>query len=56
MVLYYNNFEQDAIAELATGWNTTGSGEVVTLDKVAGKWLRIHKGFSYLTDNTKDFG
>jgi OmpA-OmpF porin, OOP family len=54
-IVYYDNFEQDALAELPTGWNTNGSGEVVTLDKFAGKWLRLHKGFVYLTANEKEF-
>jgi len=54
-IVYYDNFEQDALAELPTGWNTNGSGEVVTLDKFPGKWLRLHKGFVYLTANEKEF-
>lgn len=54
-IVYYDNFEQDAMAELPTGWNTNGSGEVVTLDKFPGKWLRLHKSFVYLTANAKDF-
>lgn len=55
-IVYYDNFEQEALAELPTGWNTNGSGEVVTLDKFSGKWLSIHKGFVYLSANEKDFG
>src|SRR6478672_11588261 len=55
-ILYYDNYEKETIAELPVGWNTTGSGEVVTLDKVEGKWLRLHKQFIYLTSNTKEFG
>jgi OOP family OmpA-OmpF porin len=55
-ILYYDNYEKEAIAELPVGWNTSGSGEVVTLDKVEGKWLRLHKQFIYLTSNTKEFG
>lgn len=54
-IVYYDNFEQEAMAELPTGWNTNGSGEVVTLDKYAGKWLRIHKNFIYFTANEKEF-
>ncbi|GAB2832087.1 OmpA family protein [Ferruginibacter profundus] len=53
-ILYYDNFEQEAVAELPTGWNTNGSGEVVTLEKFAGKWLRVHNPFVYLTSNTKE--
>lgn len=54
-ILYYDNFEQEAIAELPAGWNTNGSGEVVTLDKYPGQWLRVHSPFNYLSSNTKDF-
>lgn len=55
-ILYYDSYEKETIAELPVGWNTSGSGEVVTLDKVEGKWLRLHKQFIYLTSNTKEFG
>jgi len=55
-ILYYENYEKETIAELPVGWNTSGSGEVITLGKVEGKWLRLHKQFIYLTSNTKEFG
>lgn len=55
-VLYYDNFEGEAIAELPTGWNTSGTGEVTTLDKYPGNWLRLHKPFIYLSRNQKEFG
>src|SRR5688572_23832154 len=35
-IVYFDNFEGEAIAELPTNWNTSGSGEVVTLDKFEG--------------------
>ncbi|MBC7887121.1 MAG: OmpA family protein [Ferruginibacter sp.] len=54
-IVYYDNFEQQPIAELPTGWNTNGTGEVVTLGNIAGKWLRIHQPFNYLTSNEKEF-
>jgi outer membrane protein OmpA-like peptidoglycan-associated protein len=54
-VLYYDNFDGEAIAELPTAWNTSGSGEVATLDKFPGNWLRLHKPFSYLSSNQKEF-
>ncbi|MBS1661206.1 MAG: OmpA family protein [Bacteroidetes bacterium] len=55
-VLYAEDFAQEAVGELPTGWNSTGSGEVSTLDKFSGRWLRLHKGMSYLTANSKTFG
>jgi outer membrane protein OmpA-like peptidoglycan-associated protein len=54
-ILYYDNFEQEAIGELPTAWNTNGTGEVVTLDHFPGKWLRVHAPFIYLTSNQKEF-
>ncbi len=55
-ILYYDNFEGEAMSELPTNWNTSGSGEVTTLDKYPGNWLRIHKPFIYLSSNQKPFG
>jgi hypothetical protein len=55
-IVYAENFEQDAIGELPTGWNTSGKGQVVTLDKFPGKWLQIFMQSTYLTANKKDFG
>lgn len=55
-IFYYENFEQEALGELPTGWNTNGTGEVTTLDKFPGKWLRLHHPFTYLTANKTEFG
>ncbi|WP_276500397.1 OmpA family protein [Terrimonas pollutisoli] len=55
-ILYYDNFEGEALAELPANWNTSGTGEVTTLDKFAGNWLRLHKPFTYLSSNQKQFG
>jgi OmpA-OmpF porin, OOP family len=52
-ILYAEDFAQEAMAELPTGWNTTGSGEVVTLENTSGKWMRLHNPFIYLSANTK---
>jgi Outer membrane protein and related peptidoglycan-associated (lipo)proteins len=55
-IVYTENFESEAIGELPTGWNTSGNGEVVTLNKYPGKWLRLFQNTSYLTANESDFG
>ncbi|WP_431215364.1 hypothetical protein ACQ86N_12080 [Puia sp. P3] len=55
-VLYAEDFAEQSIGELPTGWNSTGTGEVVTLDKFAGRWLRLHKSVSYLTGSNNSFG
>lgn len=55
-IVYTENFEKEAIGELPTGWNTTGTGEVVTLNNFPGKWLRVFQKSLYLTSNQKEFG
>jgi OOP family OmpA-OmpF porin len=55
-IVYAENFEQDAVGELPTGWNSTGNGEVVTLNNFPGKWMRVYQNTNYLTSNAKEFG
>lgn len=55
-ILYAEDFAAEAIGELPLGWNTNGSGEVVTIPNQTGKWLRLHKSFIYLSNNSKEFG
>lgn len=50
-VVYHTDFASDPIGELPVGWNTNGTGEVVTLDGLNGKWLQLYQNASYLTDN-----
>ncbi|HTD94883.1 MAG TPA: OmpA family protein [Chitinophagaceae bacterium] len=54
-ILYAEDFAQEEIGELPANWNTSGTGEVTTLDKFPGQWLRLHKQFVYLTANKKEF-
>lgn len=55
-VVYAEDFNGENIGELATNWNTTGSGEVTTLNQYGGNWLRVHSPFNYISDNTREFG
>lgn len=55
-IVYAENFEQDAVGEMPIGWNTTGNGEVVSLNNFPGKWMRLYQNTNYLTSNTKKFG
>ncbi len=56
LVIYADDFADDEAGELPVNWNTNGTGEIVSLDKIPGKWLRLHKQFTYLSRNTKAFG
>lgn len=54
-ILYAEDFQQDEIGEFPLNWNTAGKGEVVTLSKFPGKWLRMYENSSYLTSNKTEF-
>ncbi|MGE8426738.1 MAG: OmpA family protein [Sphingobacterium sp.] len=42
--LLADNFEQDVIGEFPLKWFTNGSGEIVKLDGLSGKWLQLNSG------------
>lgn len=52
-IVYYNNFETDAKGELPIGWNTTASGEAVSL--LNQSWVKFRQNALYITDNNKSF-
>lgn len=54
-IIYAEDFAQDAIGELPLNWNSTGKGEVVTLDKQPGKWLKLFQNTTYLSGSNKAF-
>ncbi|GGK33868.1 hypothetical protein GCM10007962_30370 [Yeosuana aromativorans] len=55
MVVYFRDFTSDNIGELPVGWNTNGSGEVVTFNNVSGNWLKLMQNSTFLSDNTSFF-
>lgn len=55
-ILYTEDFAQDVIGELPVNWNSSGKGEVMTIDGKEGKWLRAFQGSTYLSGNKKSFG
>ena len=54
-LLYTEDFSQDAIGELPLNWNTTGKGEVVTIDGLSGNWTKMYQNSFYLTGNKAEF-
>lgn len=53
-VLYFDNFEKEKIGDNPAGWLTTKSAEVVTLDGLKGKWLKMAAVSStHITRNKK---
>lgn len=55
-IIYTEDFAQDAVGELPLTWNSSGKGEVMTLNSHPGKWLRAFENTTYLTGNNKSFG
>jgi OmpA-OmpF porin, OOP family len=42
-IIAFEDFSQDGIGDFPDKWNTTSSGEVVTIDGQKGKWLALTK-------------
>ena len=42
-IVVQEDFMQDNVGDYPDKWNTNSTGEIVTLDKQPGKWLRIQK-------------
>jgi OmpA-OmpF porin, OOP family len=42
-IIAFEDFMQDAVGDFPDKWNTTSSGEVVTIDGQKGKWLALAK-------------
>lgn len=55
-VLYAEDFAQDNIGELPLTWNSSGKGEVQTIEGKEGKWLHLFPNTSYLAGNRRSFG
>lgn len=55
-ILYVEDFAQDAIGELPLTWNSSGKGEVMTIDGQKGQWLRLSENTTYLSGNQHSFG
>ncbi|MGZ5254855.1 MAG: OmpA family protein [Flavitalea sp.] len=54
-ILYSEDFSQDVIGEMPLGWNSTGKSEIVTLDKIPGKWMKLYQNSVYLSSNKATF-
>jgi outer membrane protein OmpA-like peptidoglycan-associated protein len=49
-ILLSEEFSKDAIGDFPSGWNTNGTGEVVTLSNYEGKWLKMKNASLYVPD------
>ena len=49
-VVAFEDFLQDAIGDFPDKWNSTGSGEIVTIEGKPGHWLMLNKQGEYLPE------
>jgi len=40
-IIFQDHFEKDAEGDFPAQWNTNGSGKIVTIDGIPGKWLNV---------------
>ncbi len=52
-VTYYDDFSSTSVGDFPANWNTSVSGEVVTLNKFPGKWFKLDNYSSYEPLNIK---
>lgn len=45
-LIFFDDFSNDFIGDFPAKWNTNGSGEVVTLNKLPGRWFELKQGYS----------
>jgi outer membrane protein OmpA-like peptidoglycan-associated protein/DNA-directed RNA polymerase subunit L len=46
-IMFYEEFAEGTIGDFPVNWNTDGSGELVTLNNLTGKWLKWSAGVGY---------
>jgi hypothetical protein len=42
-IIVFEDFAQDAVGDFPDKWNTNASAEIVTIESLQGKWLKISK-------------
>ena len=47
-IIFYDDFSLDNVGEFPGNWGTNGSGEIVTTNNFAGKWLRMTNETAYV--------
>jgi hypothetical protein len=54
-LMFYDDFSQDNVGDFPVLWYTNGSGEVVTTNLFAGKWLKLGADASFIPGTKKIF-
>lgn len=54
-VFFYDDFASDNLGDFPSKWNTSGTGEVVTLNNYPGKWFKLKNGSGYVPETAGKF-
>lgn len=54
-VIGFEDFSTGSIGDFPSGWNTNGSGEIVTIEGKPGRWLWISKPGVFIPEFTKNY-
>ena len=49
-IIVFEDFAQDAVGDFPDRWNTNASAEIVTIESLQGKWLKISKQGVFMPD------
>ena len=49
-IIVFEDFAQDAVGDFPDKWNTNASAEIVTIESLEGKWLKISKQGVFMPD------
>jgi len=49
-IIVFEDFAQDAVGDFPDKWNTNASAEIVTIESLQGKWLKISKQGVFMPD------
>ena len=54
-VIGFEDFSTGSIGDFPAGWNTNASGEIVTIDGKAGRWLKFTKPGEFVPEFTENY-
>ncbi|MBZ5855510.1 OmpA family protein [Flavihumibacter profundi] len=54
-IIFYDDFTSANIGDFPPSWNTSSSGEIVTIAKYPGRWLQLSKGGFFIPEATEKF-
>jgi outer membrane protein OmpA-like peptidoglycan-associated protein len=49
-IIVFEDFAQDAVGDFPDKWNTNASAEIVTIESLPGKWLKINRQGVFMPD------